>query len=128
MPAAVALQVINIITRDALACRAIEAGRMLHAGLCDLMDIYSCIGDVRGRGLLLGMEIVCNRKNKDSAPDLAEALVISMLELGLSVHLATFPNGGRAFRIAPALIISNDEIDQGHRIMDDAFQRVTGIR
>jgi 4-aminobutyrate aminotransferase-like enzyme len=123
LAAAVALQVLNIITRDNLAQRAAEAGQRLSAGLAQLGDKYECIGDIRGRGLMMGMEIVQDRDTKMPSPELADKLTAAIFDLGLSIHLASMPNGGRAFRIAPPLIVSDEEIDIGLRIMDEALQK-----
>lgn len=124
MAAAVALRVLTVIERDNLAQRAIEAGNRLRAGLERLKTKYECIGDVRGRGLLVGLEVVRDPETKEPDPETAEKLVSAMTEDGLSIHMATLANGGRAFRIAPALVISNDEIDEGLSIMEGAFERV----
>ena len=73
LPAAVGLKVIEIIERDRLVDRAKVAGARLEAGLRTLQQRYDCIGDVRGRGLLLGMEIVVDRQSKEPAPELGAA-------------------------------------------------------
>jgi 4-aminobutyrate aminotransferase-like enzyme len=124
MAAAVALQVLTVVERDSLAQRATEAGNRLRAGLERLKTKYGCIGDVRGRGLLVGLEVVRDPESKESDPETAEKLVSAITEDGLSIHLATLTNGGRAFRIAPSLVISDDEIDEGLSIMEGAFERV----
>ena len=56
LPAAVGLKVIEVVTRDGLAGRAAELGERLKRGLRALQQRYGCIGDVRGRGLLIGIE------------------------------------------------------------------------
>jgi 2,2-dialkylglycine decarboxylase (pyruvate) len=56
LPAMVGLKVIEVVQRDGLAARAAELGDRLKRGLRALQQRYDCIGDVRGRGLLLGIE------------------------------------------------------------------------
>ena len=56
LPAAVGLKVIEVVQRDGLAERAAELGNASSRGCASLQQRYGCIGDVRGRGLLLGME------------------------------------------------------------------------
>ena len=58
LPAAVGLKVLEVVERDGLVKRANVAGARLEAGLRALQQRFPCIGDVRGKGLLLGMEIV----------------------------------------------------------------------
>lgn len=68
LPAAVGLTVLDVIARDGLIDRARIAGDRLRAGLEAMKQRFDCIGDVRGRGLLLGLEIVADRAGK--VPDL----------------------------------------------------------
>lgn len=58
LPAAVGLRVLDVVERDGLVARANVMSARLQRGLLDLMERFDCIGDVRGRGLLLGVEIV----------------------------------------------------------------------
>src|SRR6202167_3799528 len=69
LPAAVGLAVLDVIVRDKLEKRETEAGQRLREGLESLRDEFDCIGDVRGRGLLLGVEIVKDRTSRK--PDTA---------------------------------------------------------
>ena len=68
LPAAVGLKVIEIVVRERLAERAAEAGARLLAGLGELRDRYECVGDVRGRGLLVGLEIVADKASQEARP------------------------------------------------------------
>ena len=64
LPAAVGLAVLDVIVRQKLEKRAAEAGLRLRSALETLRDEFDCIGDVRGRGLLLGVEIVKDKKSR----------------------------------------------------------------
>ena len=66
LPAAVGLKVVEIVLRDRLAERAAEAGARLLAGLGELHDRYECVGDVRGRGLLVGLEVVADKRVQEA--------------------------------------------------------------
>ena len=68
LPAAVGLAVLDVVARERLAERAIVAGRRLAAGLAELQERHECIGDVRGRGLLLGVEIVADAPHASPPP------------------------------------------------------------
>ncbi|HWM20537.1 MAG TPA: aspartate aminotransferase family protein [Ilumatobacteraceae bacterium] len=124
LPAAVGLKVVEIVLRDGLAKRAEEAGSRLRAGLDELRDRYDCVGDVRGRGLLVGMEIVTDKDSKKPAPELGAAITRRCFELGLSMNITALRGMGGVFRIAPPLTITDDELDLGITILDQAIADV----
>jgi 2,2-dialkylglycine decarboxylase (pyruvate) len=120
LPAAVGLKVIEIILRDNLAERARVAGARLKAGFESLMQRHEVIGDVRGRGLLMGVEVVKDRRTKTPYPDLAGRVKSRCLELGLSTSIVRGTWG--VFRIAPPIVISDAEIDLGLEIFAQALK------
>jgi 2,2-dialkylglycine decarboxylase (pyruvate) len=115
------LAVLAVLERDRLAARAAEMGGHLRAGLESLQQRYECIGDVRGRGLLIGVEIVEDRETRVPAPELGAAISRRCLELGLSMNIVQLPGLGGVFRIAPPLTVSRDEIDSGLEILGQAL-------
>jgi len=121
LPAAVGLKVLEIIVRDNFVRQAVDKGAHLRAGLEVLKSRYDCVGDVRGRGLMLGLEIVKDRTTKQAAPELGENITRRCLELGLSLNIVQLPGMGGVFRIAPPLTISDEEIDLGVSILDRAL-------
>src|SRR5690242_14914066 len=70
LPAAVGLTVLDVIQRDELVARAEELGQLMYKGLLELQEKHACIGDVRGRGLMRGVELVTDRETKTPADDL----------------------------------------------------------
>jgi 4-aminobutyrate aminotransferase-like enzyme len=126
LPAAVGLKVLEIVVRDNLVQRSREAGSKLHAGIQKLKERYGCIGDVRGRGLMAGIEIVSDRKTKAPALDLGNRLSHRMMELGLSANIATISTFGGVFRIAPQITIKDDKLDLGLGILEEAFGSTDG--
>jgi 2,2-dialkylglycine decarboxylase (pyruvate) len=126
LPAAVGLKVVEIVLRDRLAARADTAGARLRAGLGELRDRYDCVGDVRGRGLLVGMEIVADKESKKPAPEIGAAITRRCFELGLSMNITALRGMGGVFRIAPPLTITDDELDLGIAILDQAIGDVAG--
>jgi 2,2-dialkylglycine decarboxylase (pyruvate) len=120
LPAAVGLKVIEIIMRDRLAARALASGERLRAGFESLMQRYEVIGDVRGRGLLMGVEVVKDRHSKEPYPDLAGRVMKRCLELGMSTSIVRGTWG--VFRIAPPLTITDEEIDLGLEIFAQALK------
>ncbi len=126
LPAAVGLKVVEIVLRERLAERAAAAGTRLRSGLRKLQERYECVGDVRGRGLLVGLEIVADRESKKPAPEIGDAITRRCLELGLSMNITGLPGMGGVFRIAPPMTVTDDEIDLGIGILDQALSDVAG--
>ncbi|MEM7104792.1 MAG: aspartate aminotransferase family protein [Bacteroidota bacterium] len=125
MPAEVGLAMIDILFEEKLAERAKEMGDYLKAQLETLQEKYECIGDVRGRGLLLGVEIVSDREKKTPAPEIGFKISEKCLELGLSMNIVRVPGLGGVFRIAPPLTVTKEEIDIGVAIMAEALESVS---
>ncbi|HEX6657456.1 MAG TPA: aminotransferase class III-fold pyridoxal phosphate-dependent enzyme, partial [Ilumatobacter sp.] len=109
-----------------LAARAAQAGARLLSGLGELRDRYDCVGDVRGRGLLVGLEVVADKASKKPAPELGAAITRRCFELGLSMNITALRGMGGVFRIAPPLIITDDELDLGLSMLDQAIADVAG--
>lgn len=124
LPAAVGLKVLEVVQRDGLAQRARVMGERLERGLRALQDRHACIGDVRGRGLLRGVEIVADRETKAPAPELGAAITRACMSLGLSMNIVQLPAMGGVFRIAPPLTVSEAEIDRGVELLGRALAAV----
>jgi 2,2-dialkylglycine decarboxylase (pyruvate) len=125
LPAAVGLAVLEVVARDQLADRAVQAGERLRRGLLELQERHECIGDVRGRGLLVGVEIVADRASRKPAPETGTAISRRCLELGLSMNIVQLPSMGGVFRIAPPLTVTDAELDLGLDMLDRAITDVT---
>jgi 2,2-dialkylglycine decarboxylase (pyruvate) len=121
LPAVVGLKVIEILLRDRMAERVRVAGARLEDGLQAIMQRHPNVGDVRGRGLLLGLEIVKDRESREPDHERGDRITAKCLELGLSMNVVRLPGMGGVFRIAPPLTVSDDEIDLGLSILDDAI-------
>jgi 2,2-dialkylglycine decarboxylase (pyruvate) len=122
LPAAVGLAVLEVLRRERLVERAVALGARLEAGLRELQQRYEVIGDVRGRGLLWGVELVTDRESRTPNPALGTAITRRCLELGLSMNIVAFPRLASVWRIAPPLTCSEAEIDQGLAILDQAIR------
>jgi 4-aminobutyrate aminotransferase len=112
---AAALTTIRLL-KDGLVKNAEEVGRHFLDRLRGLMDRYPLIGDVRGRGLMVGVELVRNRQTKERATTERDRLVVEMFRRGVLV-LGAGPN---ALRFSPPLVITKSEID----IVVDVFDQV----
>ena len=115
-----------MLVRDKLAARAARLGNILLSGLRALQEKFGCIGDVRGRGLLVGLEVVEDRQTRAPAEALGGHLTDRMMELGLSANIARIPGKGACMRIAPPLTISEEDLQEGLRIVEEAFRTTEG--
>jgi 2,2-dialkylglycine decarboxylase (pyruvate) len=120
LPAAVGLTVLDVVESEKLVDRARRSGERLRQELSSLQQRYDCIGDVRGRGLLIGLEIVSGRKAKEPAFELGGRIGEEAMRRGLSTNIVRMPSMGSVFRIAPPLTVSDDEISEGVRIFREA--------
>ena len=123
LPAAVGVSVLDVVERDGLVEQAITRGNRLRDGLLALQQKFECVGDVRGRGLLLGLEIVTDRQTKAPGFDLGAQVMEEAMHRGLSMNIVKLPGMGGVFRIAPPLTVSDEEIDLGLEIMSEAIER-----
>jgi 2,2-dialkylglycine decarboxylase (pyruvate) len=119
--AEVGLAVLQVITSEGLVARAAEMGLYLREQLEALQERYEVIGDVRGAGLLLGVELVTDRGSRTPAHQLGAMTTRKCFEKGLSMNIRRRPERGAVWRIAPPLTVSKEEIDRAVAILDDAL-------
>ncbi|AQA02835.1 aspartate aminotransferase family protein [Mycobacterium sp. MS1601] len=122
LAATVALTVLEVVEREKLVDRAAELGEQLGARLAKFRDHYEQVGDVRGRGLLQGLELVADKTSKAPADALGARVTAACLERGLHMNIVQLPGMGGIFRIAPPLTISDDELHSGLDILESALE------
>ncbi|MBV8651387.1 MAG: aspartate aminotransferase family protein [Alphaproteobacteria bacterium] len=124
LPAQVGLAVLDVLAEEGLNDRALAMGEKLAAGLRWLQDKHEIIGDVRGFGLLQGVELVKDRETR--APDAVTGRAITKrcMELGLSMNIVSVGLMAAIWRIAPPLTVSEAEIERGIAIIDQAISEV----
>ena len=108
------------LLRDSLVKNAAEVGAHLLAGARELMEKHPIIGDVRGKGLMIGIEFVKDRQTKERAVAERDAIVQACFYKGLLVLGA----GKNAIRLSPALVISKAQADRALEILDEAIGEV----
>jgi 2,2-dialkylglycine decarboxylase (pyruvate) len=121
LPAEIGLAMFSILLEERLAEAAQVKGQYLKEQLEKLQEKHECIGDVRGRGMLIGVEIVSDRETKTPDPDLGHRISDRCLELGLSMNIVRVKGFGGVFRIAPPLTITKQDLDLGITILDQAI-------
>lgn len=112
-----ALATLDVIEEEKLVENSAREGQRLRSGLERLQEQYPIIGDVRGKGLMQGMEFV--RQNKEPAPD----LVAEFFELTKSEGLLIGKGGlyGNAIRIAPPMVVSSTQVEAALGMMARAL-------
>ncbi|MEZ5091835.1 aspartate aminotransferase family protein [Nocardioides sp.] len=126
LAAAVGLTVLDVIRRDDLVARAAKLGALLRERLEALESSYDVVGDVRGRGLLQGLELVTDKASKTPADGLGQEITRRCLEAGLHLNIVQLPGMGGIFRLAPPLTIGEDELHAGLDILDAAIGGALG--
>jgi 2,2-dialkylglycine decarboxylase (pyruvate) len=124
LAAAVGLTVLDVIERERLVERAARLGAQLTERLVALHDSYDVVGDVRGRGLLQGLELVQDKESKAPADALGNAVTAACLERGLHMNIVQLPGMGGIFRIAPPLTIGEDDLHAGVDILEASLKAV----
>lgn len=117
---AAALATIKYIEDQNLASHARRLGEYTLARLAEMMDQHPLIGDVRGLGLLLGIELVKDRATKERASAEAEAVMYNALSKGLSFKLTM----GNILTLTPALTITRQEMERALVIIDGCLHEV----
>jgi 4-aminobutyrate aminotransferase len=116
---AAALTTIRLL-KDTLMANAAAVGAHMKAGLHALADKHPLIGDVRGLGLMLGVELVRDRRTKERAVEERDAVVRRAFERGLLLLGA----GKNSIRFSPPLVLTREQADTAVRIFDDALTDV----
>ncbi|KAK9894606.1 PLP-dependent transferase [Cystobasidium minutum MCA 4210] len=122
--AAIGVKVLEIVVREDLTARAKHLGGLLRQGLLDLQEKHQAIADVRGRGLLQGIEITAPPGIELDGTKLGALVAHKAMDLGLSCNIVNLDGFAGVFRIAPPLVITEQELQRGLDILDDAFGQV----
>ena len=120
--AAAALATIRYIEQHGLLAHARDLGRYALDRLTGMKDRHPLIGDVRGLGLLLGIELVTDRVTRARATAQAETVMYCALSKGLSFKLTM----GNVILLSPPLVVTRDEMDRALDILDASLTEVEG--
>jgi len=113
---AAALAVLDAMEKEKLADNALKVGEALKARFMQMKKKYRCLGDVRGRGLVMGLELVDPKDGQTPSPELIGRLIHRCAENGLL--LGKVGMYGNVVRIAPPLVITEDEALMAADIID----------
>ncbi len=115
-----ALTTLEIIEDEGLVERARDLGTHALDRLAAMMDKHPLIGDVRGRGLLMGVELVTDRDSREPAGEAAEEVFYRALERGLSFKITM----GNVLTLSPPLTIEQSDLDRALDILDECLGEV----
>jgi taurine-pyruvate aminotransferase len=124
-----ALENMRIIEDEDLCGNSTRTGAYFQDSLRALMDKHACIGDVRGKGLFAGAELVTDRETKEPMPEKqVQAIVADCMAQGVIIGATnrSVPGFNNTLLFAPALIAGKDEIDAICEAVDKAVARVVG--
>lgn len=119
---AAALAVLDIIKKEKLVENSLKIGKYIKSRLLQLKDKIKIIGDVRGRGLIMGVEIVEDKRSKNPAPELTRKLVDACCSNGLMVGKVGYY--GNVIRVAPPLIINETEAEEAGDLFEKSIRNL----
>jgi 4-aminobutyrate aminotransferase/(S)-3-amino-2-methylpropionate transaminase len=111
--------VVDIMRRERLEENALRMGALMKSRLLQMKEKSPYVGEVRGMGLVMGVELVKDKKTREPAPDLTRKLIDLAAELGLLIgSVGVF---GNVIRVAPPLVISEAEAYESLDIFEKAL-------
>jgi 4-aminobutyrate aminotransferase-like enzyme len=113
---AAAKATLEVIEREQLIPRVASLETAIRARLLEWLQRFECVGDVRGMGLLYGIEFVSNKTTREPAPAAARAIFKRCLDIGLRVCL-----GGHTLRLAPPFNISQSNLSAALNLLEQAI-------
>lgn len=120
----VALEVLDIIADEGLLQRATELGELILARFRKMQKRFSLIGDVRGVGAMVAMELVKDRRTKEPATEEASAIIKESLQNGLVLAKAGLY--GNVIRMLLPLVTPAEQLEEGLNILEAAIASVAG--
>lgn len=121
---AAGIAVINTLLKERLWERAERLGKRMKKRFEEMMDKYRLIGDVRGAGIFLGVELVKDRNTKKPAIEEAERVQALCLEKGLFLGVNLYPGWGNTLKIKPPLVITEEQLDRGLDILEESIREI----
>jgi 4-aminobutyrate aminotransferase len=119
---AASLATLEVLENHADPQQVGKMGKLLRDGLERLQEKYPVIGEVRGMGLMQGLELVKDRQSKEPAPEACRQLFEATKELGLLIGKGGLY--GNVIRIAPPLTAQEEDIAEALDLLDRAFAKV----
>ena len=116
---------IQVLEEEHLLERATKMGAIITRGLRELQDRYELIGDIRGPGLMIGVELVKNRTTKAPAREETSQFVKEGLKRGVIFGESKYLGLGNIVKIKPPLVISEDQVNKTLEVFEDILRQVS---
>jgi 4-aminobutyrate aminotransferase / (S)-3-amino-2-methylpropionate transaminase / 5-aminovalerate transaminase len=116
--------VLDVLHQERLCERSLARGTQFMEGLKALASKYEVIGDVRGLGLMIGVELVKDKASREPNPELTKKMHATLRDRRLLI--STTGVNGNILRITPPLVISEGQIASALKMLDETFASVTG--
>ena len=123
--AAAALAVLDVIEGENLQQNALKIGRHIADGLWSLADGHDCIGDVRGNGLFIAVELVTDRDERTPATELAGRVVNELRNRG--VLIGSIGPDNNILKLRPPLVLRESDADFMLGILDESLTALAGV-
>jgi alanine-glyoxylate transaminase/(R)-3-amino-2-methylpropionate-pyruvate transaminase len=114
--------VLDVIDREKLQANSLKIGNRILAGLNKLKEKHNIIGDVRGKGLLLGIELVKDRQSKEPAKEECAHVMETCKEMGLLLGKGGL--WGQTIRFSPPMCVNEQDADFLLEVLDHALASV----
>ena len=116
---AAALATIDLVEKK-LMKNAEKVGKYMKKRLAPFVEKYECVGDVRGLGLMIGVEMIKDKKSKKKAPEIRDRIIQECFKKGLLL----LGCGTNTLRICPPLIVNEKEADMALDIIEGVIQKI----
>jgi len=120
---AAAIATLQVIEEENLIKRAQKMGNYFTVRLKELKNKYELIGDIRGPGLMIGIELVKNRKTKEMANDVCHKIVKEAVEHGILFGESKFKGIGNVLKIKPPLVITESQADRVLEVFEKLLKK-----
>jgi len=116
---------LEILRNEKLPERSEKMGNLFLAGLEELKNKYELLGDVRGHGLMIGIELVKNKKTKEPALDETSMFIEEGTKRGVLFGRSTYPMMSNVVKIKPPLVISEAQVEQVLKVFKETTEAVS---
>ena len=122
LSSAAGLAVLDVMEKEKLPENALKVGAAMMGRFKEMQKKYECLGDVRGRGLVMGLEFVTDKESRTPSPEITQKVMLKGGENGLL--LGRVGIHGNVVRIAPPLVVTQEEADMGIDIIDRVLSEI----
>jgi len=122
---AAACATLDVLKEENLLERARKTGDYIIKRLLEMKEKYELIGDVRGRGLMIGIELVRNKKTKEPACEETLRFEKEALKRGIIFGVSKFLGMGNVVKIKPPLVINEEEVERVLEVFEDLTKSLT---